>query len=179
MKTSNLKHSSLTSLKAITLAGCLLSSGCFYLVESGKGGVAERFATTERTFTPGLPETSQQLQPVHSRPEQLTQKQRAEQLFMQRMHKCQNVKQMHHQQGLTVSYPNYYRHINLLLTRSLRLHVAGYHAQAHAAMDSVEYLLRQAGEQPYQDMLPVSFSCQSANRDQDPASRAADQEICI
>ncbi|MBN3560850.1 hypothetical protein [Aliamphritea spongicola] len=167
-----------TSFPALLLgSSLLLSSGCFYMVEPGQGGVAERFTQPENYLTPGVhPQTDSW---PHT--ETSLEKQR----FMFRLGRCQALKKVHHKQGLTVTYPHFYQHINLLLTRSLRLHVAGFYPQANEAMDTAEYLLKQADKDVFTDMQPVGSDTPAPehedlpNRDNGTAVRSIDQEIIL
>ena len=178
----------LTSVLLLS-SGMLLSSGCFYTVEQGQGGVAERYTQPENYLTPGVyPQTESWPNDKDSR-----EKQR----FMFRLGRCQALKQVHHQQGMTVTYPHFYQHINLLLTRSLRLHVAGYYQQANDAMDSIEFLLKQADKDVITEMQPVNYSAHFSDthfsdihssdtqpvliptRDSGSAARSIDQEIIL
>lgn len=173
------------SFSALLLSGSmLLSSGCFYMVERGQGGVAERYTQPENYLTPGMhPQTESW--PV-------SQESKEKQRYMFRLGRCQALKQVHHQQGLTVTYPHFYQHINLLLTRSLRLHVAGYYQQANDAMNSVEFLLKQADKDVFTDMQPVNHGSLAPHplspdkspqlipiRDSGTTARSNDQEIIL
>lgn len=96
----------------------LLNGGCFYLVEDGKGGVAERFPIDVERQPSG---------PVYSA----------------RLQKSKERLQQHHRSGNSHRFPVRYDDIDRLLIRSQRLYVAGFHQQADHPLQQAEAMLRQ------------------------------------
>lgn len=96
----------------------LLNSGCFYLVEDGKGGVAERFPI-EHKHPLSDPDYSTRLQ------------------------KCKEKLQQHHRSDYSRRFPVRYGDIDRLLIRSQRLYTADFYPQATLSLQRAEVLLRQ------------------------------------
>lgn len=97
---------------ALLLVSLLLSQGCFYLVEEGKGGVAERFP---------IPREQWQLS--------------------QRLYQCEAAMTEHNLQGKAQLYPALYQHIQMRLMESRRLFKAEYYPQAELMLEPVETAL--------------------------------------
>lgn len=101
----------LKRLLILTLA--LVLSGCFYMVEEGKGGVAERFPI-----------------PSHDR------------TLSDRLHRCEAALTDHELEGITDHYPALYRETQMRLTESRRLYKAEFYQQADLVLQPVEQVLR-------------------------------------
>ncbi|WP_415911888.1 hypothetical protein [Neptuniibacter sp. QD37_11] len=90
----------------------MTSSGCFYLVPEGEGGVAERFPIKSEVPT-----------------------------LQSRLNKCEAVISEHNLNGKQDQYPAIYQEIQLLVTRSRRLYEANYLMQAQLPLEQAEKLL--------------------------------------
>lgn len=90
-----------------------LIQGCFYMVEEGKGGVAERFP---------IPKNHWQLS--------------------KRLHQCEVTLTSHDLYGKADRYPALYQQTQRLLTESRRLFKAEYYQQAELALEPVEKILK-------------------------------------
>jgi len=103
----------LIALKALLLTGyALLLSGCFYLVENGKGGVAERY-----------PISYQKIE-LH-----------------QRLHRCEAAISQQHVDGKAKTFPAHYQQAKNLVVISRRLYTAEFYLQAQLTLEKAEKLL--------------------------------------
>ena len=100
-------------LRLIFLLIPLALSGCFYMVEQGKGGVAERYPIPSHDWS-----------------------------IAKRIHKCEAAFTEHELQGKTNRYPALYKATAVLLTESRRLYKAEYYQQAELALEPVEHVLQ-------------------------------------
>lgn len=88
-------------------------SGCFYLVQEGQGGVAERF-------------------PIKYE----------KRLLHQRLLNCEIIYSRHDLEGKAALYPAIYQKTRQLLIRSRRFYEADYFLQAELPLEQAEKLLR-------------------------------------
>lgn len=100
-------------VRLIILTLSLALSGCFYLVEQGKGGVAERYPIPSHDWS-----------------------------IAKRIHNCEAAFTEHQLQGKTNLYPALYKATSVLLTQSRRLYKAEYFQQAELAIEPVEHVLQ-------------------------------------
>ncbi len=91
---------------------CFCLQGCFYLVEEGKGGVAERFPIPSQDWS-----------------------------LSQRLHRCEAALTEHSLHGQVELYPALYRETQTLLMQSRRLYKAEFYPQAELALEPVEQVL--------------------------------------
>ncbi|MCV6612570.1 MAG: hypothetical protein OIF55_17550 [Amphritea sp.] len=87
--------------------------GCFYMVEEGKGGVAERFPIPAQHLT-----------------------------LSQRLMRCEAAMSAQHLQGKTERYPALYKETQAMLTESRRLFKAEFYQQAELTLEPVEQVLQ-------------------------------------
>lgn len=100
-------------LRLLILVLILPLQGCFYMVEEGKGGVAERFPIPAQHLT-----------------------------LSQRLMRCEAAISAHHLQGKTERYPALYRETLTMLTESRRLFKAEFYPQAELRLEPVEQVLQ-------------------------------------
>lgn len=98
--------------RLLSLTVLLSLQGCFYLVEEGKGGVAERF-TVPGNYG----------------------------YLSKRIQHCEAIINEHSLLSKPRSYPALYREARIMLTESRRLYKAEYYQQAEAVLEPVERVL--------------------------------------
>jgi len=106
--------------KATLLLNLLLCSGCFYLIEEGKGGTAERFNQSQSS-------TKNNIAPDSTYPFRLQQ--------------CQQHLQKFHNSTVYLRYPTRYQNVSELLILSQRMHSAQFYTQAILHLQQAESLL--------------------------------------
>lgn len=111
-------------------ASVVFSSGCFYLVEEGQGGVAERFPVPEYQIS-----------------------------YKQRLADCVDLYMDHIGLGIDRVYPATYTEIEQRMVQSQRLHTARYREHALFQLQQAERLLRQMEQQYSQRLIDYSPSC--------------------
>ena len=102
---------------ATLLLSLTLLQGCFYLVEEGKGGVAERFPVPQ----------------PHGR-------------LSQRLQQCEATMSVHNLHGKPQLHPALYQQVEMRLTESRRLFKAEYYPQAEFMLEPVEVILQLMNE---------------------------------
>ena len=167
----NTRHSTRSRLAcSVMLLTSLFSGGCFYLVKEGQGGVAERF-----NGSPSMPSaTEREIANRHyGREDKWLYRdiqQRfirslqhspylSDQRFLARLYQCQEVKRQAQHQKLQTQYPNFYAQLDALMTRSLRLQVAGLEKHASEALSCVEKQLQQAASKQFTPHKNQGLSC--------------------
>jgi hypothetical protein len=106
--------------KAILLLNLLLCSGCFYLIEEGKGGTAERFNQSQSSIKNNIASNS---------------------TYPLRLQQCKQHLQQHHDSTSYLRYPARYHDISELLILSQRMHFAQFYTQAILHLQQAESLL--------------------------------------
>jgi predicted DNA repair protein MutK len=92
----------------------VLLNGCFYLVEEGKGGVAERFAINDQKIT-----------------------------LQKRLKKCEATLKLHAENSQKVLFPARYQQAKSLVIESRRLYEAEFFTPAQHVLEEAEALLTQ------------------------------------
>ena len=121
-------------LGALVLAACL-NSGCFYLVQEGKGGVAERYPMPQQHHD-----------------------------FEERLEMCMNVYMEHVGLGIDRYFPSAYSEIEHRLVQSRRLHTARYPEHALFQLQQAERMLRQMDAEYTRRFVTLDPSCQNLNQ---------------
>lgn len=96
----------------LIVSSLLFFNGCFYLVEGGKGGVAERFPISDIKIE------------LH-----------------QRLHRCEAAISRHHVNGKEIYSPVHYQKAQHLVIESRRLYKAEFFMQAQLTLEKAETLL--------------------------------------
>lgn len=98
----------------ILIITTVLLHGCFYLVEEGKGGVAERFAINDQKIA-----------------------------LQQRLKKCEATLKLHAENSQQVLFPAHYQRAKNLVIESRRLYEAEFFTPAQHVLEEAEALLIQ------------------------------------
>jgi len=106
--------------KATLLLNLLLCSGCFYLIEEGKGGTAERFNQSQSSIKNNLALNN---------------------TYPLRLQQCKQRLQQHHDSIFYLRNPARYQDISELLILSQRMHSAQFYTQAILHLQQAESLL--------------------------------------
>lgn len=101
------------TLYSALILSLLLNQGCFYMVEEGKGGVAERFPIPQEHWH-----------------------------LSQRLHECEAAITEQSLYGKAQLHPALYQQTQKLLTESRRLFKAEYYQQAELTLEPVETVLK-------------------------------------
>lgn len=121
-------------VSAWVLAACL-NSGCFYLVQEGKGGVAERYPLPQHHVG-----------------------------FEDRLEICLDVYMEHVGIGIDRYFPSTYSEIEHRLVQSRRLHSARYPEHALFQLQQAERMLRQMDIEYTRRFVSLDPSCKNLNQ---------------
>ena len=108
------------AIKATVLLNLVLCSGCFYLIEEGKGGTAERFSQSQwLTTNNGTFDSAYTL----------------------RLQQCKQHLKQYHNSAQYLRHPTHFQEISSILILSQRMHSAKFYAQAKEHLQQAEDLL--------------------------------------
>lgn len=107
----------------------VLLNGCFYLVEEGKGGVAERFAINDQKVT-----------------------------LQQRLQKCEVTLNRYAKNDQKLLFPARYQQAKSLVIESRRLYEAEFYTPAQHVLEKAEVLLTQTEQNEQNEQLIVKAS---------------------